>query len=75
MIQDIINNEDLLKRLFKGGLLSHKIFFYRNLYLDYDANIRMGMGPQEATDRTSIKFDVSEMTVRRARRIMQPKEG
>lgn len=70
MIDLIIDNEDVLKKLFKGGLLSPKVFFYRNLYLDYDANIQMGIKSASAISRTAKKFGVCDRTVNRAIHVM-----
>lgn len=70
MIDLILDNEEVLKKLFRGGLLSPKVFFYRNLYLDYDANIKMGVKNRLAIYRTAKKFGICSRTVRRAIDIM-----
>ncbi|GAI36202.1 unnamed protein product [marine sediment metagenome] len=63
MIDLILENEEVLKKLYKGGLLSPKVFFYRNLYLDYDANIKMGVKNRLAISRTAKKFGICEVPV------------
>jgi hypothetical protein len=70
MIDLILENEEVLKKLFRGGLLSPKVFFYRNLYLDYDANIKMGLKNSVAISRTAKKFGVCIKTVYSAIKIM-----
>jgi len=70
MIELILNNEDVLKKLFHSGLLSPKVFFYRNVYLDYDANIKMGVKNRLAIYRTAKKFGICSRTVRRAINVM-----
>lgn len=70
MIDLILENEEVLKKLYKGGLLSPKVFFYRNLYLDYDANIKMGVKNRLAISRTAKKFGICEVTVYRAINVM-----
>ncbi len=73
MIDLILDNEDVLKKLFRGGLLSPKVFFYRNLYLDYDANIKMGVKNRLAICRTAKKFGVCVNTVYKAINVMSSK--
>jgi len=73
MIDLILENEDVLKRLFRSGLLSPKVFFYRNLYLDYDANVKMGFKNSVAISRTAKKFGVCVNTVYKAINIMSSK--
>lgn len=71
MIQLILDNEDVLKKLFKSGLLSPKVFFYRNLYLDYDVNIRRGVKSAIAIRLTAKKFRICIKTVYSAINIMK----
>jgi len=75
MIDLILENEEVLKKLFRGGLLSPKVFFYRNLYLDYDANMKMGMKSANAISRTAKKFGVCDVTVYRAVDVMSSKSN
>ena len=71
MLIDWINeNESVMHALHKAGLLSHTVFFYRNLYLDYSARVIMGNQKTISVLLTSDKFRVSEMTVYRAIRSM-----
>jgi len=72
MIQDILekSNEQFLQKLWKSGLLSYKIFFYRNLWIEHDLQLKMGMSKMDAIHNTATKFNVCYMTVYRALRIM-----
>jgi len=75
MIDLILENEDILKKLFNSGLLSPKVFFYRNLYLDYDANKIKGMKSANAISRTAKKFGVCSTTIYKAINIMSSKSN
>ena len=71
MLIDWMNeNNDVLLALHKAGLLSHTVFFYRNLYQDYTARVIMGQQKTIAVLLTSDKFRVSDTTVYRAMRAM-----
>ena len=72
MLIDWINkNNDTLLALHKAGLLSHTVFFYRNLYSDYTARVIMGEQKTLAVLLTADKFRISETTVYRAMKMMK----
>lgn len=62
-----------LKKLTDAGLLSTKLYTYKEIYMEYDKNIRLGMTRMEALHRTSIDMRVGDSKVYRARKIMEAK--
>ena len=57
--------------LSRAGLLSSKMYMYRDVYMDYDKNIRSGLSKTEALNKTSIEMNVSEIMVYRAKKLME----
>lgn len=70
LIQKLSESGDL-KKLFDAGLISSKVFFYRNVYLDYDKRIRTGMKSKAAIQKTADEFDVTDRTIMYAIKIMK----
>jgi hypothetical protein len=60
-----------LKKLADAGLLSTKLFMYKEVYMDYDKNIRTGLSKMEALYKTSIDMKVGESLVYRAKNLME----
>jgi len=69
---DIIRLNELfdngtLKTMYKSGLVTQKIFFYREIYLWVDAQmVTRGISKNKAVLEAEVKFGVSETTVWRA---------
>ena len=60
-----------LKRLTNAGLISTKLYTYKEVYMDYDKNVRTGMSRMEALWKTAIEMKVSEALVYRAKNLME----
>lgn len=70
MIQEIQENDLLLRKLYKAGLVSPRVFFYRNLWVEYDLQEKMGNTKMDCLHNTAEKFGVCYMTVYRALKVM-----
>ena len=70
---DKLYKDGSLKKLIKGGLVSPKIMFYREVYLDYDKNIRVAKVKERvrAAEDTADTFKISTAMVYRIVKIMK----
>jgi len=60
-----------LKKLTNAGLISTKLYIYREVYMEYDKNVKTGMSKMEALHKTSIEMRVSDGLVYRAKNLME----
>lgn len=60
-----------LKTLMRAGIVSPKIYMQRNVFLEYDKNVKTGMKPKESVEKCADDFKVSERTIFRAIKIMK----
>lgn len=60
-----------LKRLADAGIVSTKLFTYREIYMEYDKNLRIGMNKMEAVHKTSINMRVCQSLIYRAKNMME----
>ena len=78
-IIDVLNSVEAkgfrLNSLAKAGVLSTKVIAYREIYLEYCKNIEVyKMGILDATNRTALTCNCSEMKIYRARKLMESGE-
>lgn len=57
--------------LSRAGLLSNKVYTYREVYAEYKKNIESGYTKMEALHKTSIEMKVSDILVYRAKKLME----
>ena len=62
-----------LQRLYRAGLIGSKVLRYRDLYLSYDKELKLGRQSAEAITFTADEFRVSELTVYKAIDLMTSK--
>ena len=62
-----------LRQLAKARIINSTVFHYFEIYLDFDKNVKTGMKIMDASFETAAKMKVSELTVRRARKMMTTK--
>jgi hypothetical protein len=70
LLDFVNNNHSFLSFMHKAGLLSHTIFFYRNLVNEYEKNVIMGMSKSDSVIVTADKFGSCDRTVYRAIKVM-----
>jgi len=70
LIRKLENSGDL-KKLTDAGLISTKLYMYRDVYMEYDKNIRLGMTKMQALHVTSIEMKISDAMVYRAKNLME----
>lgn len=59
-----------LWELFKGGFIGWKVLRDKDIYLTYKTKVAMGMGSTEAVKETANEFDVTDILVWRAIKLM-----
>ena len=70
LIRKLEDNGDL-KKLADAGLISTKLYTYKDVYMEYDKNIRLGMTKMQALHVTSIEMKISDAMVYRAKNLME----
>ena len=70
IVQKVLEQDTFIKDLYDNGLISPKIFFYRNIWIEHDLSMKRHMTKMDAVHFTAAKFDVSYMTVYRALKVM-----
>ena len=70
IIEFINLNHDMLVSIHRIGILSHTVFFYRNLWNDHDINIKKGLSITDSAIITADKFSTTDRTVFRALKVM-----
>jgi hypothetical protein len=64
---DQLFDDGILTALYKAGLISDKIFTYRNIYLFVDARMKTtGISQEKAALEAQVKFNLSRKTVYKA---------
>lgn len=61
-----LDKEFGLMNLFKDGIISWTLLRDRDIYLQYDIYIKMGLAEMDAKEQTAQAFRVSTQTVYRA---------
>lgn len=70
-ILNILDETHGLKNLVNKSLIAWNVLWYRDVYMEFDAFIKMGAGTSEAVRLTSVKLNVSESVVYVAKRKME----
>jgi hypothetical protein len=70
LLDFVNNNHQFLQFMHRTGLLSHTIFFYRNLVNEYEKNVIMGMSKTDSVIYTADRFGSCDRTVYRAIKVM-----
>ena len=60
-----------LNWLFSNGMVSGKVLMYRDMFFDYDIQIRQGAKKMNALQTTADRYSVSVQTIYRAIKWMQ----
>jgi hypothetical protein len=60
-----------LNWLFSNGMVSGKVLMYRDMFFDYDIQIRQGAKKMTALQTTADRYSVSVQTIYRAIKWMQ----
>ncbi len=71
---EILNDIDKshgLKELISKGLFSWKLLFYRDIYNEYDAYLRMGFRKEESIRLVQDKLNICRSTVYNALKSMR----
>ena len=61
-----LRDDGTLKNLIDIGVLSWKVFFFLDVYSEYDILIKKGFTKMDAVHKTAIKFNVDITTIYRA---------
>lgn len=70
LLDFINNNHKFMQFMHRCGLLSHTIFFYRNLVNEYEKNVILGMSKTDSVIVTADRFSSCDRTVYRAIKVM-----